>query len=44
MLETKIKKKIFKKLEAMDESLGYDIDALIELKTNVQTIYFFFLC
>lgn len=42
MLEQKIKKKIFRKLESIEECLGYDIDSLIELKANVQKIYSFF--
>lgn len=41
MLEKEIKKRIFKKLEAMDESLSYDLDSLIELKADIQTIYLF---
>ena len=38
MLEQEIEKKIFKKLEAMQESLRYEIDALCELLANVNEI------
>ena len=41
MLEQKIKKKIFRKLESISESLDYDIESLTELKANIQTIYLF---
>lgn len=41
MLEQEIKKKIFQKLEAMNDSLNYDLDSLIELKSDIQAIYFF---
>ena len=38
MLEQEIEKKIFKKLEAMQESLRYEIDTLCELLANVNEI------
>lgn len=38
MLEKEIENKIFKKLEAMQESLRYEIDALCELLANVNEI------
>lgn len=41
MLEKEMKKRIFQKLEAMEESLNYDLDSLIELKSDIQAIYFF---
>ncbi len=41
MLEQEMKKRIFQKLEAMEESLNYDLDSLIELKSDIQAIYFF---
>lgn len=41
MLEQEIKKEMMRKLEAMNESLNYDLDSLIELKADIQTIYQF---
>ncbi len=41
MLEKETRKKIFRKLEAMEEGLNYDIESLVGLKADIQTIYFF---
>ena len=38
MLEKEIENKIFKKLEAMQESLRYEIDALCELLASVNEV------
>ena len=38
MLEQEIRRKIYKRLEAMDETLAYDIESLCECRSIIRTI------
>ena len=38
MLEEKIEKEIFKRIEALNESLKYSIESLCELQSGLQSI------
>ncbi len=38
MLEQELRRRIFQKLESMDESLVYDIESLCECRSIIRTI------
>ena len=38
MLEQEIRQKIYRKLEAMEETLGYDIQSLCEYRSTIRLI------
>lgn len=38
MLEQEIRRKIFKRLETMDEALGYDIESLCECRSVIREV------